>query len=374
VKRVVFLAGWVCALAIAASPAGAFRPARAASGAGALSPARAVRPLVAPAASGLIDARIEFSPALDRILYSHPAALVRGVAPDGANGVNADWEQGQGPGMFIEEQRHGEEAIIAGLVRHSPRLWRLGVREFAWGFAHQGPQGNFPDTQDPFHSTSFFVEGVAHVILVLRRAAADGVAVPPNLLGEVNSFLPGLHRAARWMAGPGVWSAGLAGDAPYTHRRFLVASALGLTAALTGDRRLASRAREALAMGLTAQRGDGVFPELGGFDSSYQARGIVYAEHYLAWVPRAPSSLIPAIARGLAWERTRILPSGDVSIVGNTRANGVMYDHNGPKLVVYPMVANTLAWWGLARRIPTDVRIAARVSDWGNSHPADVGS
>ncbi len=358
----------MCALAIAANLSAAPTPAGAASPTGAASPRGA-----ATAASNRLDARIDLGRAFDRILYSHPAALVRGVAPDGANGVNAEWEQGQGPGMFIEEQRHGEEAIIAGVIHHRPKLWRLAVREFAWGFAHQGPRGNFPDTQDPFHSTSFFVEGVAHLTLVLRDAARHGVAVSRHLLNEVSSFLPGLHRAARWMASRGVWRAGLAGDAPYTHRRFLVASALGLTAVLTGDRLLARRAREALELGLAAQRRDGVFPELGGFDSSYQARGIVYAEHYLAWVPHAPGSLGPVIARGLAWERTRIRPSGEVSIVGNTRANGVMYDHNGPKRVVYPMVATALAWWGLARHDPADVRVAARVSAWGNAHPDDVG-
>ncbi|HWD64967.1 MAG TPA: hypothetical protein VG405_07310 [Solirubrobacteraceae bacterium] len=344
--------------------------------AAAISPglASAARALITPASSGRPDVRIDLRPVFDRILYSHPAALVRDVTADGANGVNALWERGKGPGMFIEEQRHGEEAIIAGVVHHQPRLWKRGVREFAWGFAHQGPAGNFPDTNDPFHSTSFFVEGTAHLILVLRGAASDGIAIPRRLLREVGSFLPSLHRAARWMASRRVWQAGLTGDAPYTHRRFLVASALGLTAVLTGDERLARRAREALEMGLSAQRSDGVFPELGGFDSSYQARGIVYAQQYLAWVRHAPRSLGRAIARGLAWERTRILPSGEVSTVGNTRANGVMHDHNGVKRVVYPMVATALAWWGLARHRPDDVRVARRVSKWGEVHPAAVGT
>jgi hypothetical protein len=343
--NVAVLAGLICALAIAAGPA------RAAN----------------------LHARIDFRPAFDRIMYAHPATLVHGVAPDGANGVNAQWERGEGPGMFIEEQRHGEEAIIAGVVHHRPTLWGLGVREFAWGFAHQGPGGNFPDTQDAFHSTSFFVEGVAHLILVLRGAVKAGIALPRPLLKEVRSFVGPLHRAATWMVSRGVWQAGLESDAPYTHRRFLVASALGLTAVLTGDRLLARHARQALELGLRAQRSDGVFPELGGFDSSYQARGIVYGEHYLAWVPDAPSALGRAIARGLAWERSRILPSGEVSTVGNTRANGVMYDHNGPKLVVYPMVANALAWWGLAHRIAADVTLGARVSAWAAAHPSDVG-
>ncbi len=321
-----------------------------------------------------LDARLEFSSTFKRILYSQPEALIRGVAPDGANGVNARWELGKGPGMYIEEQRHGEEAIIGGVVRHMPRLWRLGLREFAWGFAHQGPAGNFPDTQDPFHSTSFFVEGLAHLVLVLRGAESGGIALPAHLLSDVDAFVPRLHAAARWMARPSIWRAGLASDAPYTHRRFLVASALGLTAVITGDRLLQRRAGEALALGLKAQLPDGVEPELGGYDSSYQARGLVYAEHYLAWDPRAPCArLRAAIARGLAWERTRILRSGEVSTTGNTRVNGVMTDHNGLKRVVYPMVARALAWWGLAAKMPSDVRLAARISAWGAGHPAEVG-
>jgi hypothetical protein len=336
----------------------------------------ALRPAPALTSVGLLDVRIEFGSAFERILYAHPAALVSNVAKDGANGVNAEYERGNGPGMFIEEQRHGEEAIIAGLVHHSPTWWRIGLRELSWGFAYQGPGGNFPQTQDPFHSTSFFVESVAHLTLVLRGAAKSGVTLPPHLLARVDSFLPRLHAAARWMARPDVWRAGLAGDAPYTHRRFLVASALGLTAELTGDRLLARRAQEALELGVEAQRPDGIDPELDGYDSSYQTRGLVYAEHYLVWLWRDPLAgrLRATIARGLAWERTRILASGEVSTVGNTRANGVMRDHNGPKRVVYHMVARALAWWGLAEQVPSEVKLAARVAASGMAHPAEVGT
>jgi hypothetical protein len=326
--------------------------------------------------SGRLDTRIELGQKFTGISYWHQSALVGPVGRDGANGVNRDYERGTGPGMFIEEQRHGEEAILAGVALHHPRWWRIGLRELSWGFAHQGPQGNFPATQDAFHSTAFFVEAVAHLTLLLRTAAASGITLPAHLLAQVADFLPRLHAAARWMARAEEWRPGLAGDAPYTHRRFLVASALGLTAELTGDRLLRARAREALELGLKAQRPDGIDPELGGYDSSYQARGLVYAEDYLAWVGRDPlaANLQTAIARGLAWERTRILHSGRVSTVGNTRANGVMVDHNGPKRVVYPMVAGALGWWGLAAGVPSDVRLAARVSRWGAAHPAEVGT
>ena len=113
--KLVFVVASVCALAIAASPAAA-RPGRP----GRPAQAQALHSSLAPTASGVLDARIDSTRTVHRILYSHPAALVRGVAPDGANGVNAEWEHGQGPGMYIEEQRHGEAAIIAGLVIRIP--------------------------------------------------------------------------------------------------------------------------------------------------------------------------------------------------------------------------------------------------------------
>jgi len=86
-------------------------------------------------------------------------------------------------------------------------------------------------------------------------------------------------------------------------------------------------------------------------------------------VPR----LRDAIARGLRWELTRIRPSGEVLTAGNTRANGVMVDHNGPKRIVCPMVARGLAWWGLVMRAPRLLMVARRVVAWSVRHPAQVG-
>ena len=102
---------------------------------------------------------------------------------------------------------------------------------------------------------------------------------------------------------------------------------------------------------------------------------MVYAEHYLAWLPRDPNAarLREAIARGLRWERTRILASGQVSTDRNTRTRYGLSDHNGPKRVVYPMVARALIWWGLFKHRASDVRLGSRVADWGKRHPAQVG-
>ncbi len=117
-----------------------------------------------------------------------------------------------------------------------------------------------------------------------------------------------------------------------------------------------------------------MFPELGGHDSSYQARGIAYAEQYLAWVTdRAHARLAGAIGRGIGWEQGRVRSTGEVVTAGNTRANGVMRDHNGVKRVVYPMVARALTWWGLLAARPRLVRLGAVVVAWGARHPGQVG-
>lgn len=321
------------------------------------------------------DSRIEVAPAFEAIMDRAPGSFLRSVAGDGSNGINALWGVHRAASFYIEEQRHGEEAVLAGLAHHRPAIWRAGLREIDWGFAREASDGSFPGTGDPFHSTSFFVEGVAHLMLVLRGANADGIALPRGLRAHLDAHLAQLRAAARWMARPVVWTAGLASDAPYAHRRFLVAAAVGLTGVLTGDRTLRARAHQALAEGIADQRRDGVEPELGGSDSSYQARGLVYAEQFLAWLPHDSLAvrLRRTIGLGLAWERARILPSGEVSTAGNTRANGVMVDHNGPKRAVYPMVARALAWWALAGGPSSYLRVAARVQAWARSHPREVG-
>jgi hypothetical protein len=319
------------------------------------------------------DAPVQLSPTAAAILYRQPPSLLLRVASDGANGVNAEWEQGKGPGMFIEEQRHGEEAILAGVLARRPELWRAGLREFRWAFAHQGRDGGFPATQDPFHSTSFLVDAVAHLTLVLEHSP---VTLPGGLLKQVLSFRPGLLRAAHWLAAEPELRAGLASDAPYTHRRFLVGAALGLAGLLAGDRRLEETSQRVLELGLAAQLPSGEDPELGGPDDSYQARGLLYAEQYLSWLPKEPLAgrLRLAIVRGLRWESSRIEPSGFVPSAGNTRANGLTVDHNGFKRVVYPAVAQALLMWGLQTGEQDLIGMATRVAAWGRRHPAEVGS
>ena len=71
---------------------------------------------------------------------------------------------------YIEEQRYGEDLIISGLMHDNTAAINAGFTAFNWGFAHQAADGSFAGTADPFHSTSFFVEGVAHACLLIEQS------------------------------------------------------------------------------------------------------------------------------------------------------------------------------------------------------------
>lgn len=253
------------------------------------------------------------------VLYRYPSGLYKPVASNGARGANITWEQHQAEKWFIEEQRYGEERVIGGLLKNDEKAIQSGFKMFEWGFAHQARDGSFQGTADAFHSTSFFVQAVAHTLLVIQQSPQS-----KQYAQEVARYKTLVHRAARWMILPDVWKKGIKANSPYTHRRYAVAAALGLTGKLTGDQELIEFARESIDDGLSLQRQDGVNPEKGGYDSSYQMAGVVYAQRWVTYFPNDPltARVAAMIDKALLWEQTRILPTGEISAEGNTRTAG----------------------------------------------------
>lgn len=323
------------------------------------------------------DLAVQTSGPVAGLLYRDLGAVVAGMARSGATGVNARWERGAHDGWFIEEQRTGEVAVIGGVVTHDAAALAAAARMFDWGFARQAGDGSFPGTGDPFHSTSFFVAAVAHTCLFLRLAAASGrFPLAAAQLARFQHYEPLARRAARWMIRPAVWNPGLAGNAPFTHRRYLVAAALGLTGVLAGDADLVGRAHPVLEDGLARQRPDGVNPERGGHDSSYQMTGVVFAEYWATYLPDDP--LTPRIramlARALAWEAGRVQRTGAVLADGNTRTAGQERSRNGlVKGIAYSRVIRGFATWAAlaasGKEDPRWAELAWRVGHFYYSTP-----
>ena len=211
------------------------------------------------------------------------------MAADGAWGVNAQWEQGTSSVWYIEEQRYGQDLIIAGLLHDNTAAINAGFTAFNWGFAHQAADGSFAGTGDPFHSTSYFVEAVANTCLLIEQSP-----YAEQYQSQVHIYAAEADKAAQWMITPSVWSRGLADDAPYTHRRYMVADALGFTSLLVGgDSNLMAMSRDEIQCGLALQLATCANPELGSYDSSYQTVGLSLAERWATYFPG--DSLTPAV-------------------------------------------------------------------------------
>jgi hypothetical protein len=166
-------------------------------------------------------------------------------------------------------------------------------------------------------------------------------------------------------------------ERPYAHRRYLDAAALGEAGLLCNDKELIVRSAALVRDGIAFQRPDGVNPEKGGYDSHYQALGLVYACRYYAILSddSLRAEMKPMLDKAFAWLLTRIKDDGTVDATGNMRTGlGQETTRSGkPKVIGYREVVRCLAHWAqltqnadlesTARRIfEADRRLRARAN------------
>jgi len=305
----------------------------------------------------------ETSPFLQQYEYASPETMFASELPDGAFGTNIPFDQGKTKRWFIEEQRAGRDLILAGIARHQTDAIDRGLRMLTWGFQHQSADGSFA-CPDAFHSTSFFIDAVADAILMLH---ASEYAARYKPLTE--PMIPKVHAAALWMIRPEVKAAAFQGpmsEAPYTHRRYLVAAGLGETGLLTGDQKLLDAAVTYARAGIAMQNASGYNPEKGGYDSSYHAVGVVFAQRYytLACPPDLRPALDAAIGKAVDWSASRLNPDATMNLTGNTRVNAEPESNRtgSPKQPSYRGTFRLLYRWSMLSGDTHYADLAARVA------------
>jgi len=279
------------------------------------------------------------------------------TAPDGAVGTNIQWEQHTQNCWYIEIQREGAQNIEDGIAAKSAKKIQQGISALDWGFAKQSGDGSFPGTGngtngEPFHSASLFIEAAARSVLDLK-------AYDSKTYGAwIKSALPHIQVGALWLMSPAAYVAGQKYNAPYTHRRYVLAAALLEAGVATGNTAIANAslpylsdgfARQApagwtaaimppingkyppavlVAPGMSLPKGTvstlsavGVNVEDNGYDVNYQCVGLVFAEYYVKACPDASTrqAVLSMIAKGLAFESQLIDKYGNVTAVGSTR-------------------------------------------------------
>jgi len=273
-------------------------------------------------------------------------------AADGALGLNEKWERGAAPQWFIEGQRFGAEIVQAGVVLNNKALVRQGWIVLGWGFSKQSPDGGFAGTGDPFHSASLFVEGIARALRLMQESG-DGDYLP-----TVKKFAPPLHAAATWLLRPDIATPGRKQDSPYTHRRYILAAALGQTAAVSNDATLEQAAAAYAREGLELQRADGVNPEKGGFDVNYHMVGVLMAGRYYAVCRDAAlrGKIRAMMQRAAEFEMTKMDSQGVLSTEGSTRMGRETGRGGQIKTVSYKEMLQAFLW---AAQITGDQRFRA---------------
>ncbi len=306
------------------------------------------------------DLAFEASAFLRRTAYSKPDTTADQLAPDGAYGpLNRGWEQGTKDHWLIEEQRYAIDAVIAGISYHRQDLIDRGEAIFDWGFRQERPDGSFA-CPDHFHSMSFFVEAAAHAALLLR---ASDVAAANQ--AWVDRAAPKLGLAVQWMMVPQNAAPGQAHDAPYTHRFYLDADALGETGVLLYDDTMVRASRGYIQRGIARQDPSGFNPEKGGSDTSYHAVGLLFAQTYYTIVAddALRAQMRPMIARGLDWLAARVRPDGTVDQSGNTRTG--FGQERGPqgnlKTMSYGSAYRASFYWAMISGDPRWAELADRL-------------
>jgi hypothetical protein len=310
-----------------------------------------------------VDTAFEACDLLRHTVYRNSARAAADHEPSGAYGpLNRAYDRNGRGSWYIEEQRRGEDAILAGLAQNDPDAIGRGLTIFGWGFRRQSPDGSFA-CPDAFHSTSFFVESTAHACLLLSHSAFG-----PRYRDRIEAMTPKIHAAALWLADPRNAKIGQARNAPYAHRRYLLAAALGEAGLLCHDPSLVEASKAYVRAGVALQSPEGFNPEKGGPDTSYHAVGLVFALRYDTLVadPETRALLRPMLRRGVHWLATRIRSDGRIDPSGNTRTGlGQEHGRSGvPKALNISAAYRAFEYWSRVDGDPAYHDLALRVADF----------
>jgi hypothetical protein len=293
--------------------------------------------------------------------YYVPSIILQGrYAPSGAaSPVNIAYEQAKFPADYapwrIEEQRYGRDFVLYGIVHDDSPVnvtgvgtvnpIEFGLQVLQWGLDQQLPNGSFA-CEDTFHSTSFFVEAVSDACLALQNTQYAA-----KFVGWTAAAALRIHLSAQWMMT--VQASYLPFEEQYGHRYWLDAAAFQLSGILTNDWSLTNNAISYINSGYAARLSSGINPELGGYDSSYQAVGMVYACRLYDFLTNKTylNKVAAMLNRAEAWEESRVLPDGVVNSQGNSRTGSCQ--ETGPngncKDIDYPYVFASFYHWSLIR-------------------------
>ena len=234
-------------------------------------------------------------------------------------------------------QKYAVDIIRGAIRRNDSCLLANGVNVIDYGFDHMNVDGSFesfdPDTEEEFplvdqlSASAFFLQTV-----MLSYLSTDLTAYDSDIVTAFGWLVP-------------QYATLYAYDEDTMNRLAIDGQAFLFYGRAAGNATVEALGITFLDVVIASQTAAGVFPEEGGFDSSYQAVTLMMLLYVYIHVPPGdqPDGLYDAIVNGMRWELTRIESDGKVRNDGNTRTNGQEEVLGEAKTVNYPQVITALA-------------------------------
>ena len=205
-----------------------------------------------------------------------------------------------------------------------------------------------------------FLQEFGHALLVVQASPME-----PHFHARIEAVKPKLRMACDFI------QKGYPTIIPkvgHTANRLLIAAkAFGLCGLVLDDSLLKQSSSQLVKAALERRDQGGVFIERGGRDSSYNAVSILMGTHLSLYLPnpKLEEAFIPA----MAWLKTRIKPTGEVEVEGNTRTGvGKEPSKSGvPKQVNYGEVSQTLWYYGALHNDTNAIALALKVEEYRRS-------
>ncbi|MDX2231607.1 MAG: hypothetical protein NW220_18370 [Leptolyngbyaceae cyanobacterium bins.349] len=234
--------------------------------------------------------------------------------------------------ISVEFQRHAAQRIIYGLLTENPQLIEESMRSFEYAFSYQNQDGSFqlnypnakslPKTSVIASATSGFLSDFGHSLLLLQQSSWFLQSLETqSLRTRLEKMLPAASLSLSWLTQhhPELINY----HAQTTNLLFMNANTFYLMGKAFNNSEAMKIGEVFTNLALQQQDDAGFFMEKGGPDSSYQGVSLYLAlllyTNLLPGADNLKQNLWQAIGKGINWEYTKILPSGEVSTEGNTR-------------------------------------------------------
>ena len=254
-------------------------------------------------------------------------------------------------------------AVVAGDEQRAEAAWK----SIEATFAHQIDDGGFLSVRKPdathaptfderVETAYFYLQELGHAILVVRASPME-----KRFHDRIAALEPKMRRACAFIQSG---YNGIVLKVGHTaNRLFIAAKAFGLCGVVLNDDQLKATSRKLVAAALERRDAEGVFVERGGRDTSYNAVSLLMAQVISLHLPNP--KIDEAMVRAMAWQRTRIRPSGEVEVAGNTRTGlGQEKGMGQAKGINYREVALSLCYYGAIHDEPEAIALAAKVESW----------